>query len=76
MESGAAPFGVVYATDAALAPGLAVLAEFPAESHRPIRYAFAIPAGRAKPAERTLLDYAAGPEGMVVFERYSFEVVK
>lgn len=40
VERGAAPFGIVYATDARVA-AVAVVARFPAASHPPIRYPIA-----------------------------------
>ncbi|SHI30903.1 molybdate ABC transporter substrate-binding protein [Wenxinia saemankumensis] len=38
VATGAAPYGIVYATDAALEPRVAILDRFPPESHAPITY--------------------------------------
>ena len=41
VERGAAPFGIVYATDAAASAKVRVAGSFPASSHEPIRYPIA-----------------------------------
>lgn len=42
VERGAAPFGVVYATDAQASKGVRIVGLFPASSHRPITYPVAL----------------------------------
>ncbi len=42
VETGEAPLGVVYATDAAASRKIKVVAAFPAGSHKPVTYPFAI----------------------------------
>lgn len=51
VASGEAPFGVVYATDAAAEPRVSVAATFPASSHPPITYPVALIAEGAAQAE-------------------------
>jgi len=51
VERGAAPFGIVYLTDARASRGVRVAAMFPATAHPPIRYPVARLAGGRSPAE-------------------------
>ncbi len=74
VERGEAPFGVVYATDVAASPRVAVAAMFPAESHAAIAYPFAIVAGRDGPAARAFLAELQSPAALVIFRRYGFAV--
>jgi molybdate transport system substrate-binding protein len=72
VERGEAPAGIVYATDAAATPGVAVAGTFPADTHDPIVYPFAVPKSGDTPAARALLDFLAGPESVAIFRRYGF----
>lgn len=72
VERGEAPAGIVYATDAAVAPGVAVAGIFPAETHAPITYPFAVPKAGDTPAARALLGFLAGRESAAVFRKYGF----
>jgi molybdate transport system substrate-binding protein len=54
---GEAPLGIVYASDATAETGVAVVAEFPADSHPPILYPMALIAGSTKPAAPDLLQF-------------------
>ncbi len=78
VARGEAPLGIVYATDAAIAPEVKVLARFPRDSHPPIRYPFALvrdwggaDAGDLRPA-RAFLAFLTGPAGLAIFERHGF----
>lgn len=72
VERGEAPAGIVYATDAAVAPGVAVAGIFPAGSHPPIVYPFAL-TKRGDTAEgRALLAFLQGPQARAVFVRRGF----
>jgi molybdate transport system substrate-binding protein len=74
VERGEAPAGIVYATDAAVAPGVTVAGTFPATSHDPIVYPFAL-TRRGDTAEgRALLTFLATPEARAVFARRGFRV--
>lgn len=78
VERGEAPLGIVYATDAAAVPGLKLLGRFPADSHPPIAYPFALvaPPDGAAPermaAARRFLDFLTGDAGLALFERHGF----
>ena len=45
VARGEAPLGIVYATDAAAEPKVKIVASFPADSHAPIVYPFAVVSG-------------------------------
>ena len=73
VERGEAPLGIVYATDALAAPGVRVVAEFPAESHPPITYPFALTRRAEAHAEaRVLLAFLTGAEAMPIWQRHGF----
>jgi molybdate transport system substrate-binding protein len=73
VERGEAPLGIVYATDAAAARGVAVIGTFPAESHAPITYPFAVTRRAAGNAEaRALHAFLAGPEAARTWQRFGF----
>jgi molybdate transport system substrate-binding protein len=72
VERGETPMGVVYATDAGASAGVKVVGVFPAASHPPVTYPFAILAGARTPAAERFLAYATGEPGLAVFERYGF----
>ena len=73
VERGEAPLGIVYATDAAIARGVKVVATFPADLVAPpIAYPFAVPrAGDTQPARR-LLAFLATPPALEAFARRGF----
>lgn len=73
VASGEAPYGVVFATDAAAEPRVSVAATFPAESHPPITYPVALIAGGLAPAEaQAFLDYLGSKAAKAVFEAQGF----
>jgi molybdate transport system substrate-binding protein len=73
VERGEAPLGIVYATDAAASPGLRVVGTFPAESHEPITYPFALTRRAESNAEAgALLAFLAGPEAAPTWQRFGF----
>lgn len=73
VERGEAAFGIVYATDAAATPRVAIAGHFPAESHPPITYPFAITRRAAANAQaRAFHAFLAGPEALRVWERFGF----
>lgn len=71
VERGEAPAGVVYETDAAVSPGVAVAGVFPEASHAPIRYPFALLRGSGA-AAAALLAFMEGPEGLALFRARGF----
>jgi molybdate transport system substrate-binding protein len=73
VERGEAPLGIVYATDAAASPGVRVLGIFPAGSHEPITYPFALTRRAEGNAQaRALLAFLAGPEAAPTWQRFGF----
>ncbi len=72
VERGESPLGIVYATDAAASHGVRVIGTFPASSHPPVSYPFAILAGHDSPAVRAAFAYLTGSEAMAVYQRYGF----
>jgi molybdate transport system substrate-binding protein len=75
VERGAAPLGIVYATDAKASPKVKVVGVFPEKTHKPIRYPVArIKAGDSPDAEgfrRFLISRA----GKAIFARYGFSAL-
>ena len=72
VERGAAPLGIVYATDARASKAVRVVGTFPASSHPPIRYPVALlKASRHKDAAafRTFL---FSKQGRAIFVRHGF----
>ncbi len=77
VERGEAPLGIVYATDAAATRGVAVIGTFPAESHTPISYPFAIVSRAAGNAQaRALLAFLSGPEAADTWQRFGFRLAR
>lgn len=72
VERGEAPLGIVYATDARASQYVRVLAEFPAESHDPIRYSFAAVTRRDDVATRAALDYLTNGAAAEIYATYGF----
>jgi molybdate transport system substrate-binding protein len=71
VARGAAPLGVVYATDAAAEPRVTLVGLFPEVSHPPIVYpAAATP--RAGAQARAMLEFLSGPQGRAVFAAHGF----
>lgn len=72
VERGAAPLGIVYATDALASSHVELLRTFPANSHPPIRYPLArltrSTSSEAEPFRRFLLS----AEGRAIFRRFGF----
>lgn len=72
VEKGEAPAGIVYATDAAVSDQVRVVGTFPADSHKPITYPFAVVAGQNSEDVAAFFDYVTGPTGLATFEKYGF----
>ncbi len=72
VERGAAPFGIVYATDALASKAVQIVGVFPESSHAPIRYPLArlarSRAGEAEGFRRFLISAT----GKAIFRRYGF----
>ncbi len=77
VERGEAPFGIVYSTDAAISRGVRVAGTFPAESHTPITYPFALTKRAAGNAEaRAFLAFLTGPEAQAGWQRFGFRMAQ
>lgn len=76
VTRGEAPLGIVYATDAAAEPGVRVVATFPADSHPPIVYPFALTAGTKNPAAPKFLSFLRSDAARKIFEKKGFTVLK
>jgi len=75
VERGEAPYGIVYSTDAAASQAVRVVGTFPAESHPPVSYPFAVTRRAAGNAEaRALLSFLTGAEAEPVWRRFGFIV--
>lgn len=70
VSRGEAPFGIVYATDAKVAP-VKVVGVFPENSHPPIAYPVAL-TKTASPAARTFLAFLSSPRARAIFEKAGF----
>jgi molybdate transport system substrate-binding protein len=75
VASGAAPLGIVYATDAIAEPRVVVLAELPAGSHDPILYPAAALAQGDALGSAALLALMQGEAAAEVFRRHGFGLV-
>jgi molybdate transport system substrate-binding protein len=74
VERGEAALGIVYATDARAAAKVRVVATFPAASHAPIVYPFAIVAGRDTPGVRRVFESLTGGAADAVYRSFGFVV--
>lgn len=75
VAAGAVDCGVVYGTDAATSQEVAVVAEAPAGSHRPITYPAAVMKGaRDAEAARAFVEFLKGPEASAVFKEIGFGI--
>ncbi len=75
VARGEAPYGVVYATDAAADERVSTVATFPQDAHPPVVYPASIITGRQSPAVQAFVDYLRGPEARAAFERQGFVFV-
>lgn len=71
VTRGEAPYGIVYATDARIAPQVSVVGVFPENTHPPIVYPVALTKD-APPGARDFIDFLAGPEARAIFEKAGF----
>lgn len=74
VERGEAPAGIVYGTDAAVSKAVMVAGVFPAGSHEPVSYPFAVVKANDTPAARSLMTFLEGPQARTVFETRGFKV--
>lgn len=75
VERGEVAAGIVYATDAAITDKVKVAGTFPASSHEPIVYPFALVKGQDTPAAKDFFAFLKGPEAVAIFKKYGFSVL-
>ena len=72
VAAGEAPFGIVYATDAATVDNVTIVATFPPGSHPPILYPAALLTNAADPADLAFLDALSGDTARAIFAAAGF----
>lgn len=76
VSRGEAPLGVVYESDAKSDPGVKVIGIFPADSHPPVVYPFALTAEAKGNGAARFLDFLKGKAGRPFFEAQGFSVIE
>ncbi|HEX4171453.1 MAG TPA: molybdate ABC transporter substrate-binding protein [Acetobacteraceae bacterium] len=74
VERGEAPAGIAYATDAAVSKAVMIAGTFPADSHDPISYPFAVVKSGDAPEAHALMTYLSGPQARAIFVKRGFKV--
>jgi molybdate transport system substrate-binding protein len=74
VERGEAPAGIVYATDAAVSKAVTVAGTFPADSHDPVSYPFAVTKTGDTAEARALLSFLTSATARAVFVQRGFKV--
>ncbi len=72
VERGAAPLGIVYATDARAAQAVRVVGVFPASSHPPIRYPVAVLTASRHRDAAGFRAFLSSKQGRAIFARHGF----
>lgn len=72
VERGEAPLGIVYASDVRAARGVRTIARFADSSHEPIRYSFALIAGKAGTDARALLAHLTNARALERYRAFGF----
>ncbi len=75
VSRGEAPLGVVYESDAKSDPNVTVVGVFPADSHPPIAYPFAVTAEAKGEGAPRFLDFLKSGEARPFFEAQGFSVI-
>ena len=70
-----APFGIVYATDAAVQDNVTIVGTFPEGSHDAITYPAGITAQSESPVAQAFLDYLSGDAARPIWAEYGFAVL-
>ncbi len=75
VARGEAPYGIVYATDAAASDNVTIVGRFPSDSHPPIVYPAAVTTGtKDRASALAFLDFLSSATAMAAFERHGFMV--
>lgn len=72
VARGEAPLGIVYETDARAEKQVKILAEFPADTHPPIRYPIAVTTHGGAGAQQ-FVDFVRSKPAAAIFRKYGFE---
>jgi len=76
VSRGEAPYGIVYQTDAASDPGVAIVGTFPADSHPPIIYPAATTTDSKNPDTAAYFDFLKSAKAALFFEHEGFTIIK
>ena len=76
VSRGEAPYGIVYQTDAAADPDVAIVGTFPEDSHPPIIYPVAILSESQSPAAGAYLDFLKSDTAAPFFTEQGFTILK
>lgn len=74
VERGEAPAGIVYGTDAAVSKAVMIAGVFPAGSHDPVTYPFAVIKAGDTPQARGFLGFLSTPAAREVWVKRGFKV--
>ncbi|TPG42474.1 molybdate ABC transporter substrate-binding protein [Sphingomonas koreensis] len=75
VERGAAPLGVVYATDARASVKVKIVGVFPESSHPPIRYPVARLKAATSPDAEGFRRFLVSARGKAIFKKYGFSAL-
>lgn len=75
VATGEAPYGIVYATDAAAEDNVTVVGTFPAETHPPIIYPAALLTGAADAADKAFYEALSGDAADAAFAKEGFAIL-
>lgn len=75
VQRGECQLGIVYATDAAVSNQVTIVGRFPAGSHDPVVYPFAL-LPKASAEARDFFNYLQGRQALAVFEKAGFVLLK
>ena len=75
VATGEAPYGIVYATDAAADENVHVVGTFAADTHEPIIYPAAMLKNSADDADRAFFERLSTPEADAAFEAEGFSIL-
>lgn len=76
VSRGEAPYGIVYQTDAAADPEVAIVGTFPEESHAPIIYPVAVLANSTNADAVAYVEFLKSEKARPFFEKQGFTVLK
>ena len=76
VARGEAPLGIVYATDAAVEPGVRIIGTIPRETHPPIIYPAALTSTSESPYAAALLLYFRSTAARAQFQKAGFRVLE